>query len=77
MDFRVGPTCWRVAAALHFLSLQVRGHVVVREEHGLQLAHSRQGWICKVETKQESIFKFFLKKKLISQDLSPQSGSVT
>ena len=46
VDLRVVPTCWRVGAALHFLLLQVRGHVVVREEHGLQLAHIRQGGIC-------------------------------
>lgn len=52
MDFRAEPTWWHVGAALHFLLLQVRGDVIVREEHGLQMAHIRQGWVCKMETKQ-------------------------
>lgn len=53
VDLRVVPTCWRVGAALHFLLLQVRGHVVVREEHGLQLAHIGQGGICKIRGHRE------------------------
>lgn len=53
VDLKVVPTCWRVGAALHFLLLQVRGHVVVREEHGLQLAHIGQGGICKIRGHRE------------------------
>lgn len=56
VDFRTYPACWSVDAALHFLWLQVRGYVVVREEHCLQLAHSRQGRICNMETKNNSFY---------------------
>lgn len=52
VDLTVGPGYRCLGAALHFLSLQVRGHVVVREEHGLQLARSRLVWICEIETEQ-------------------------
>jgi len=45
MDFRAFPTVWGVSAALNCLLLQVRGHVIVREKRGLQLALGRQGWI--------------------------------
>lgn len=53
VDLRVVPTCWRIGATLQFLLLQVRGHVVVREEHGLQLAHIRQGGICTIRGHRE------------------------
>lgn len=53
VDFGAGPTCCSAGAALHFLRLQLRGQVVVREEHGLQLAHIRQSVICNMGSKQE------------------------
>lgn len=51
MDLRADPTCWHVRATLHFLLLKVRGDVIGRKKHRLQVAHIRQGWICKIETK--------------------------
>lgn len=51
VDLRTGATCWSVDTALHFLWLQVRGYVVVREEHCLQLARGGQRRICNTETK--------------------------
>lgn len=60
MDLRTGLALSGTTAALHCLRLQVRGHVVRKQEGGLKLAHSRKGRICDMESKQERIFHYFV-----------------
>lgn len=64
MDLRAEPTCWHFRATLHFLLLKVRGYVIGRKKHRLQVAYIRQGWICKIEKKHV----FFLEKIIFFQE---------